>query len=403
MRDDANTVINAHRRWGKDELVLQAIASRMYRRVGNYWHALPEYSQANKAIWDAVDPRYAIRRIDHAFPKELFKQRNHDMRVGAKFNASSYKLVGCDSPDTLVGAPPIFVAFSEYAIANPEAWAYLSPIIAENKGKAVFISTTRGDNHFRTLCEGAAQLDTYDIFTITAEQSAVFSTEQLLSIEKDLIVLYGDQVGHAYFRQEYLCEFVDVSLDSIYVDILLAAKENKLHTEIYTEEKDEYSVYFDVGGAFTCAWFYNRTRQAVTYCHQWIRLRFEAVLETISKFNIVELYLPRDSHSKLEMVSPFTTFEVFTNEGYNVQEVPNFSIVSSQLAAKRVLTKINIDSKACKEGIFNLSRYKGKHDITSHYEAAFRYMSVMIYEQLFDSTIEQVEQKYPLPIKWGLR
>src|SRR6185312_12690776 len=44
----------AHRRWGKDEIALHWTAAASRRRVGSYWHLLPEASQARKAIWDAV-------------------------------------------------------------------------------------------------------------------------------------------------------------------------------------------------------------------------------------------------------------------------------------------------------------------------------------------------------------
>ncbi|MCB0682315.1 MAG: hypothetical protein KDC32_15600, partial [Saprospiraceae bacterium] len=47
-------VLAWHRRAGKDDVCLHAMACRMVERVGNYWFMLPEASQARKAIWDAV-------------------------------------------------------------------------------------------------------------------------------------------------------------------------------------------------------------------------------------------------------------------------------------------------------------------------------------------------------------
>src|SRR3990167_2101509 len=41
-----------HRRSGKDELSLHWTAVSMFRRVGNYWHMLPQANQARKALWD---------------------------------------------------------------------------------------------------------------------------------------------------------------------------------------------------------------------------------------------------------------------------------------------------------------------------------------------------------------
>ena len=61
----------AHRRWGKDDVVLHRTAIAAHERVATYWHCLPEYEQARKAIWNAVNPHTGKRRIDEAFTPEL--------------------------------------------------------------------------------------------------------------------------------------------------------------------------------------------------------------------------------------------------------------------------------------------------------------------------------------------
>ena len=71
-----------HRRAGKDEVCLHHAAVSAMRRPGNYWHMLPEYAQARKAIWDSVNPHTGRRRIDEAFPYELREStREHDMHI----------------------------------------------------------------------------------------------------------------------------------------------------------------------------------------------------------------------------------------------------------------------------------------------------------------------------------
>ncbi len=44
----------AHRRWGKDEIALNFAATSAMEDPATYWHMLPEYSQARKAIWNAI-------------------------------------------------------------------------------------------------------------------------------------------------------------------------------------------------------------------------------------------------------------------------------------------------------------------------------------------------------------
>jgi phage terminase large subunit len=95
---------------------------------------LPEATQARKAIWAAVNPKTGKRRIDEAFPQELRKStRDHEMVDRVQVGAS-WQVVGSDNFNSLVGASPAGIVYSEWALANPSARAYLRPIIAENKG-----------------------------------------------------------------------------------------------------------------------------------------------------------------------------------------------------------------------------------------------------------------------------
>ena len=126
-----------HRRAGKDEVCLHATALAMIRRPGNYWHCLPEYAQSRKAIWDSVNPHTGKRRIDEAFPEVLRSStRDHDMTI--KFhNGSTWSCIGADSYDRVVGSSAAGVVFSEFALSNPSAWAYMRPMLEENDGWAV--------------------------------------------------------------------------------------------------------------------------------------------------------------------------------------------------------------------------------------------------------------------------
>jgi hypothetical protein len=66
----------AHRRWGKDDVCLHGACIKAHERPANYWHAFPEYAQARKGIWTAINPHTGKRRIDEAFPMELRESTN---------------------------------------------------------------------------------------------------------------------------------------------------------------------------------------------------------------------------------------------------------------------------------------------------------------------------------------
>ena len=143
-----------HRRSGKDEVALHWTACAMHRRIGTYWHMLPEASQARKAIWEAINPHTGKRRIDEAFPPAVRSTtRDNEMFIRIR-PGSTWQVIGSDNYNSLVGSPPVGVVFSEWALADPQAWAYVRPILRENGGWAVFIYTPRGRNHGATFYEG---------------------------------------------------------------------------------------------------------------------------------------------------------------------------------------------------------------------------------------------------------
>jgi phage terminase large subunit len=85
-----------HRRAGKDDVLLHRTAVAAFERPATYWTALPEYAQARKALWAAVNPHTGKRRIDEAFPHEL-RETTNEQEMFLRFkNGSTWQLVGSD-------------------------------------------------------------------------------------------------------------------------------------------------------------------------------------------------------------------------------------------------------------------------------------------------------------------
>jgi hypothetical protein len=134
----------AHRRSGKDKTIFANLPKKMMERVGTYYYFLPTYSQAKKVIWTGAD-KTGFRFLDH-FPKEIVKTINQADMIVELVNGSILQMVGADNIDRIVGTNPIGVVFSEYSLMKEEVWNFISPILAENDGWAVFIMTPRGMN-----------------------------------------------------------------------------------------------------------------------------------------------------------------------------------------------------------------------------------------------------------------
>lgn len=136
-----------HRRAGKDVFGLDFGRERSQERIGSYWHLFPFHVQARRAIWKGIDARTGERFIDRAFPESM-RDHTNDTEMSITFkNGSTWQMLGSDNYDRLVGANPAGVTFSEFALCDPAAWDYIRPILVENKGWAMFITTFRARNH----------------------------------------------------------------------------------------------------------------------------------------------------------------------------------------------------------------------------------------------------------------
>jgi hypothetical protein len=188
----------------------------MTKRVGNYWHMLPQAEQARKAIWDAINPHTGRRRIDEAFPEAARKRtRNNEMMIELK-NGSIWQVVGSDNYNALVGSPPVGVVFSEWSLADPASWAYISPILRENGGWAIFVYTPRGRNHGLSTYQLARSSANWFAEVLPATDTDVFTPEELAEELKERQADFGPDLGQSYFEQEYLCSFDAAVVGAIY-------------------------------------------------------------------------------------------------------------------------------------------------------------------------------------------
>ena len=196
-----------HRRAGKDEVVLNAFRELAFKRPATYWHCFPEYAQARKAIWNGVDGNTGKRRLDQAFPPEICKRRvDDDMFIEFK-NGATWQLLGSDRYDATVGAGPAGIAYSEWALCNPSAWGYHSPMIRETGGFAAFITTPRGNNHAKAMYDRSQTSDSWFGQLLTVDDTEALTEAALQEALEEYQDVHGIDLGLALFEQEYYCSF----------------------------------------------------------------------------------------------------------------------------------------------------------------------------------------------------
>ena len=222
-----------HRRSGKDEVCLHWSAVAAFLRVAGYIYMLPEQNQARKAVWTAINPHTGKKRIDEAFPKELRKRTLDNEMLIEFINGSTWQVCGSDNFDSLVGGAWAGIVYSEWPLSNPNARAYLRPIIAENKGWQIFNGTPRGRNHALTTLQAARKDPQAFAQVLDATKTGIFTPEQLKAELASYVAEFGQEYGSAKFEQEYMCSFDSANLGAILArQIGQADKDGRISDEI---------------------------------------------------------------------------------------------------------------------------------------------------------------------------
>ncbi len=206
----------AHRRWGKDEIALAVTCELAHRRPASYWHCLPEYEQARKALWNGINAHTGQRRIDEAFPPEIRASKDEQQMLIKFKNGSTWQLIGSDRYDATVGAGVAGIVYSEWALANPSAWGYHRPMLQENDGWAMFITTPRGRNHAKSMYDMACKSPRWFAERSTVNDTGALSEEDQIETLYEYQALYGEDMGRAQFEQEYLCSFNAAIMGAFY-------------------------------------------------------------------------------------------------------------------------------------------------------------------------------------------
>lgn len=381
-----------HRRWGKDDVALHWAACAMHERPGNYWHMLPEASQARKAIWDAINPHTGKKRIDEAFPLEIRESvRNNEMWMQLRCG-SAWQVVGSDNYNSLVGSPPVGIVFSEFALADPAAWAYMRPILRENGGWALFITTPRGRNHAATFYEAAQDDPEWFALYQPATETDVFSAEQLDQERKEMVREFGPDDGDARFRQEYLCSFTAGLIGAYYGNAIeRLEQEGRIESLPWLPELPVHTGW-DLGRHdSTAVWFFQLKGHELHFIdyleNNGVDIGWYAKELDRRPYKYGTLCLPHDAESE-HLAAEKTIAGSLRGLGYRDQRVleRTTNIEQDINAVRMLLPRCRFDRQKCARGVEGLRNYRRAwdekrrvyndhplHDWASHPADGFRY------------------------------
>lgn len=414
----------AHRRWGKDDVALHWTCVAGHHRPATYWHMLPQASQARKAIWEAVNPHNGMRRIDEAFPPALRKNtRDQDMMIRLKSGAT-WQVVGSDNFNSLVGSPPAGIVFSEFAIADPLSWAYLKPILDENDGWAMFITTPRGKNHAYKMYQTGRTNAEWHAERSSVMETGRFSPAKLAEFRQEYIDLFDEETGDAMYQQEYLCSFDAAILGSYFGKQMMAAEQEKRIGRVPHDPSLPVFTAWDLGHSDdTSIWFFqvhwgeirliDHYRASGKDIHHYAEAllgrkihveergekgepRKWRYLAEIPEFAHRIAYRygrhwgPHDARPKTLAGNGRSIVQQLNDYGIKMAIVPQLGLQDGIMAARATLPACWFDEERCSYGIESLKNYRREfdtekkifrdqpvHDWTSHAADAFRYLSLI--------------------------
>lgn len=407
-----------HRRSGKDDVSLHRTAIAAFERVGTYWHLLPEAAHARKAIWTAVDPHSGKRRIDIAFPMEIRKTTREQEMFIEFVNGSTWQVGGSDRYNSLVGSSPAGVTFSEWALGNPAAWAYVRPMLLENKGWATFITTPRGHNHAEALHKEAKKDSQSFAQILTAADTGVFTPEELERERRIYLGEYGEDFGQAIFDQEYFCSFDAAILGSYYGSWITKLKAEGRFRDVDIDPALPVHTAWDLGHTDdTAIWFYQVPYGEVHFvgCYSASGFGADHYIDYLANWYAERgakpglIHLPHDAKAKTFASGGKSTQEQFAKAfGWDrVRIVPSLSVQDGIQATREMLKRAYFDVESCEDGLEALAQYQRewddnrkcfrespKHDWTSHIADAMRMVAVVYAEEA--KTMPKPAPKFPL-------
>ncbi|WDR03634.1 hypothetical protein PSQ19_06070 [Devosia algicola] len=354
-----------HRRAGKDDIVLNAMRTLALQDPGTYWHCFPEQKQARKAIWNGVNGHTGKRRIFEAFPLPLIKRMQDDDMFIELHNGATFQLIGSDRYDSTVGSGPKGIAYSEWALSNPSAWAYHSPMIRESGGFAAFITTPRGNNHAKTMFDRAKANPSWFAQLLSIEDTKALDAEQLAEALQEYQDLHGIDLGRSIFEQEYLCSFAGAMVGAYWgAEMSRADREGRIsvlpvdwghpvHTawDLGKAVNNPIWCFQVIGGRLKIVDFYRPENDDLTEWVKWLD----------DKGYRGDDYVPDDV---LDFIwgAKHTRWDLLKRAGRKPKLVKRIAVAEGIHAGREAIKVADFDAERCELGVEGLKNYRREWD-----------------------------------------
>lgn len=208
-------VVAAGRRFGKShyaalELIIAAMmpeneyGQKLTVEAGVYYVA-PTFDQAKRIMWPKIRELAGYARVGGLIVTENVNDGWIELVSGRRIY-----IRGADNPDSLRGIALSFVVLDEYADMRENVWSeIIEPALMDYRGRALFIGTPKGKNHFYKIfmhalhykpAEGEPLL--YEAFHFKSGDNPFIRKEELKRM------MESDTASREIVRQEIEADFI---------------------------------------------------------------------------------------------------------------------------------------------------------------------------------------------------
>ena len=395
-------VIVWHRRAGKEIVCFNYMIRQAYwHRVGTYVYFFPTTRLGRRILWDGINKDG--KRFIHYIPKSIVEKINEqEMKITLK-NGSIIQIIGTDLIEN-VGVNPVGVVFSEFSLQDPNAWAFTSPILRENKGWAVFNFTPRGRNHAYELYLMAKSNPDWFFQKLSIDDTGVLTSEDMEHERRE-------GMSEQMIQQEYYCDFDQGAEGSYYAKLLNQAELDGRLTRVPFDPQHRVSTFWDIGvGDETSILFAQEIGQQVHIINQYNAegeglSHYAGVLNRFAKtygYLYDDHWAPHDIQVRELGSGAQTRLQIAKDLGIPFKIVPNIGISEGIELARGLFPRLWIDTERCNYFIkcaenyhkkfnerLNVYSDKPEHDWSSHTMDAFRYLAITMNKRRRGSMTEE--------------
>lgn len=398
----------APRRAGKDILGWNLAIRQCIKKTCLVFYVLPTYSQARKAIFDAIAID-GTKFLDY-LPSQLVEGINKsEMKVQFR-NGSILQCIGGDTYDTsLVGTNPYAVILSEFSLMPGEIFSFIRPILAANGGWCLIVGTPRGKNHMWQLWKIAQELPEWKVvYQKTSEIQHIDA--DVLARERSEMTANGDE---GLYLQEYECSFdrgISGSFYGTHLDNL------KLRGQICSVPWEPgllvYSVW-DIGvNDATTIIFYQQVGDGTViriidcYSNNNLGLDHYAKIIQDKPYRYGRHFAPTDIKVREWGGGAVTRYEKARQIGLDFTLIDQVPIIDGIENVWTHFGKFWIDSEKCRSLVNALENYRKEWDEArnmflpkpvkswaNHYADAMRYLCLSIHKAKKGMTAEEFDRK----------